>query len=189
MSHEIQSESLWVTVKKEFVETYGSRFVGLLWVVCCTLKGLLWTKLWSLFICFATTNRNHKNCFSPLKNTSFIHRFLVLARSNGISLSHLDKQAAAVKCCRAVQIFSACLWVKAPAAVIRLDFGMNLGLESLNSQCSSNCRERCCWVKNWEGWAGIRKISRWVWGLWEGFWLVGGGSVRGGGKGVGERGG
>lgn len=67
--------------------------------------------------------------------------------------------------------YSQHVFLKARTFIVRLDFGMNLGLESLNFQCCSNCRERCCWVKNWEGWAEIRKISRWVWGLWEGFWL------------------
>lgn len=81
----------------------------------------------------------------------------LLSRVQLAPLSHRDKQT---------EIYSLHVWCES-----RLDVGVNLGFKFLNSQYSRNSQGRCCWVKNWAGGAEIRKIFRWVWGLWEGFWL------------------
>lgn len=86
------------------------------------------------------------------------------------SVSHLEKQTEAVRCCRVSVTLSVCWVWKSPQA-LRSDVGMNLDFEASNSQSGWSSWRRCCWVKNWEGGAEIRKIFRWVQGLWEGFWL------------------
>lgn len=52
-----------------------------------------------------------------------------------LHLSHPDKQAEALRCCRAADVFSACLLWSA-CRDSGLDFGVNSGCEFLNSQYS-----------------------------------------------------
>lgn len=52
-----------------------------------------------------------------------------------LRLSHPDKQAEALRCCRAADVFSACLLWSA-CRDSGLDFGVNSGCEFLNSQYS-----------------------------------------------------
>lgn len=103
------------------------------------------------------------------KNVSLIHLFLVNSRSNGTALSHLDTQTKAMKCCRAFQIFTAC-FSESSHIHSQVRFWDEFGFGILKFSVLLKL-PRTLLLGEKLGWAEIRKISRWVWGLWEGFWL------------------